>query len=237
MPAVIKAGRTGEIQKRLSTVDLADHLAQARAFVEAAERQASRIIADAKHAAGDTLERARKQGHEEGYNHGHEEGTEVGRKTAYEEATARFDEQQAHLVTDMERVVNEFDAMKEEIRVTAERDILTLAVHLARKLTYAIGEVHRESACGNLERAIALVGLKSSLTVRVHPKDIETMTTFASGLKARLDHAHSISLVADDSLAPGGCVVRNELSEVDASIDTQIEEAVVLLIGREHGDE
>ena len=66
MPAVIKAGRTGEIQKRLSTVDLADHLAQARAFVEAAERQASRIIADAKRATDETLARARKQGHEDG---------------------------------------------------------------------------------------------------------------------------------------------------------------------------
>jgi len=236
VPTVIKAGRVGDIQARLSTVELSDHLAEARAVVEAAKRQAAQVIADAKRTAADAFDDARQRGHEEGFSVGRAEGVEAGRTAAFREAMGRFGSDQADLIADLRRAVAGFEGMKETLRLLAERDVLVFAVDLARKLTFAIGALHTESARANLERAIALVGQKTDLTVRVHPKDMETLKTFAADARKGMDGANGVCVIADDAISPGGCVVRNERTEVDARIDSQLDEAVALLLGRGGGD-
>ncbi len=48
MSTVIKAGRGGPILQRLSTVDLADHLAEAEAVIAEAKRRAAQIVVTAE---------------------------------------------------------------------------------------------------------------------------------------------------------------------------------------------
>ena len=121
--------------------------------------------------------------------------------------------------------------MKDHLRIKAERDLLDFALDLARRLTFAFGVAHRESAIENLRRALVIVGNKSDVVVRVHPKDLDAMKDFASGAVERLNNSHAIKLVEDESIEPGGCDVTNEDTHVDATLDTQLEEMMSCLLG------
>jgi flagellar assembly protein FliH len=232
MSSVIKAGEAGKIGKRLTTIDLADHVAEARAFLEKAKRESARIVADAKREATRLFEEARREGHERGHAEGLEEGRAAGREQAHVDATARFDREHADVVAAMTQAVGDIEAMKEALAVEAERDLLEFAVSVARKLTFDIGELHREAGVENLRRAVALVGTATDLTVHVHPDDLDSIRTFADSVLARTAASSAVNIVSDDSLAPGGCRVSTASTQIDATLETQVEEMLSLLLGK-----
>lgn len=236
MPTVIKAKETGPILKRLSTVDLADHLAEARAVVEEARRRAAQITADARIQAEHKLEGARKTGYDSGYERGHAEGTEAGHQAAHDESIQRFDQQHADIVAAMRGAVTQIDAVKEDLMIAAERDVLDFAVSLATRLTFEIGRSHCESVVENLKRALRLVASKTDLTIRVHPDDLAAMETFAAGSLEQVDASRVVNIVVDDSVSRGGCKVESDRTRVDATLETQVDEMVSLLVGRGASD-
>ena len=236
MSTVIKAGKAGPILPHLTTVDLADHLAEARFVVEAARRQAAKLISEGRRTAVALHEQARKKGFESGYAQGHQEGTQTGHERAHQEATERFNEQHAEVVSAFEHATAEIGAMKEELQTAAEHHLLRFATDVAVKLTFAIGALHRESAKQNLRRAISAVGEQTDLTVRVHPADLEVIRDFAPSALEQAGASPHVNVVADEGISPGGCAVRTARSEVDATLETQVAEIVALLLGGEAND-
>ncbi len=235
MSTVIKAGQQGKVLQRLSTVDLADHLAEARQVIEQARRQAAQIVALARETETNLYEEARQSGYKVGCKAGKEAGAREGNEAAYADATDRFNKQHADIVADMVRVVEELDRIKQDLRIGAEQNLLDFALLFAGKLTFAIGRLNREAAIANLQRALKLVGTKTDVTVRVHPDDLASMTTFAESALNRVQGAQGFRIVADDTLSPGGCMVQSERTDVDASLETQVEEMVTLLTGERAG--
>lgn len=236
MSTVIKAGQAGPILKQLSTVDLADHLAEADAVVEQAKRQASQIVSKAEREMEFALKETTKVGYETAYARGYEQGAASGHEAAYQESVERFNRKHADITAAMQQAVEEFEAMKEEIRIAAERDVHEFAVQVASKLTFAIGRLYRESAVENVARALRLVGSKTDLTVRVHPDDAESIRTFAQSVLQQVEAAKSVNVVEDDSLSPGGCKVSSERTDIDAALATQVDEMVALLLGGKTDD-
>ncbi len=236
MASVIKAGATGPILKRLSTVDLADHLSEARVVVESAKGRGADIVAQAEARADEVLERSKKSGHETGYRLGYEEGKEAGRRAAFDEARERFQREQATIVADMARAIREIDDTKEKLRIEAERNLLEFAVRIATRLTFAVGRLHRDAARENLKRAIRLVQSKTDLTIRVHPSDLDSIRTFAGSVLRDVDASQAVTIEADKAIAPGGCKVESEPTRVDATLETQVDEIVSLLLGAPASD-
>lgn len=236
MSTVIKAGEAVRIVKRLSTVDLADHLAEARAVVAEARQRASQIVTDAEVQAARMLNESRESGHEEGYQQGYDAGTRAGHQAAYEESIKRFETEQGDVVTSMERAIAEIDAVKEDLKIAAEKDLLDFAVMLAKKLTFAIGRLHPESVVENLKRALRLVESNTDLTIHVHPDQISSIETFAGSVLKRAGASRVLNIVPDESITPGGCKVDGDRASVDATLDTQVEEIVSLLLGESQSD-
>jgi flagellar biosynthesis/type III secretory pathway protein FliH len=129
----------------------------------------------------------------------------------------------------MEAAISQIDAMKEDLRIAAEKDLIDFAVSVAGKLTFAIGRVHKEAAQANLQRALSLVASGTDLTVRVNPDDAASMETFAKSVLSRVDASRAVAIVTDETLAPGGCQVMAGKTEIDASLETQVAEMVALL--------
>lgn len=231
MSTVIKAHATGHLLKRLSTMDLADHLAEARAVVEAAERRAVQIVAQAEERAKTILAEAKSSGYETGHKLGTAEGTKQGHQIAYEESVERFAREHANVVAAMRGAVDEFDSLKEDLMIAAQRDLLDFAVSLAGKLTFEIGRMHREAAIENLKRALHLVESRTNLVIYLHPDDVESVGTFAEEVLKRVDASLVFTIEADDSVAPGGCKVESDRTRVDATLETQVDETLSLLLG------
>ena len=232
MSTVIKAGRGGPILQRLSTVDLADHLAEAEAVIAEAKRRAAQIVVTAERDAERMREAARQAGHREGLDQGRKAGTELGREAAWEAATAKFEAEQAGVVAAMEKAIVDIDSIKGDVVIQAEQHVLDFAIRMATRLTYAIGRLDGESAKANLGRSLRLVDSKTNLVVHVHPDDLSAMEAFAVTVLQEAEGSRSLKIVADAATAPGGCRVEYGGFEIDATLDTQIEEIVTLLTGR-----
>ena len=236
MSTVIKAGEAARIVGRLSTVDLADHLAEARAVVDDARQRASQIIGDTEAQAERVLDESRESGYREGYQRGFAEGKQAGHQTAYDESIRLFTTEHSDVVASMNQAIAELDAAKEDLMIAAEKDLLDFAVMLAKKLTFAIGRLYPEAVVENFKRALRLVESNTNLTVRVHPDQIASIDTFAETVLKRGDASRVVELVPDKSIAPGGCKVDSDRAGVDATLETQVEQIVALLLGEGQSD-
>lgn len=240
MGTVIKFGEATRILDRLTTVDLADHLAEARAVLDRARAQAEQIVQGARNEELHIRQEAQRRGtevglskgYEKGYADGESAGREAGQRSAHDAAMRRYDEQCAGLVANFSRLVDEFDSRKEELLVSTERSLLEFSVKLASKLTFAVGALHRDAALANVDRAVRLVGLSTDLTVRVHPDDLTAIDAFAKDVLAHAEKSKAVKIVADDSFAPGGCKLQTDVVEIDATLETQVNEIVDILLGR-----
>jgi len=236
MSTIIKAGEAGAVLRRLSTVDLADYLDEARQLVRDAKREAASILSAARREGERLQAEAHRAGRAEGQAQGEQEGRKLGYEAAHAEATTRFEREQADLVKDFTSVIEELDGVQAELRETAEREVLELAMRIARKLTFSIGRLHHEAAMENLERALALVSENERLHIRVHPDDLETMRTYAESSVARVGSSRTVAFEPDESMSPGGCRVTGHKTDIDATLETQLDELVSLLTGGTRGD-
>ena len=231
MSTVIKSGQEFKLVRQLTTIDLADHLAEAHEVVSAARHRARAITTQAQRDAAVALQEAKKEGYATGHEKGYRDGVEAGKAQGLEESAERFSREQATLCAAFDAVLTEFSERQGGLLIEARHDVLQFAVALARRVAQRVGEVDRTAATANLEQALRLVVRKTDLTVRVNPIDAETMRRFAGDLVTRVGWCEHVTVVENPSIAPGGCTVVAGATEVDAGIDTQMDEIVRLLVG------
>jgi len=229
---VIKSGRDFKLVRQLTTIDLADHLAEAHKVVDEARSRARAITAEAKRAAAAALQTAKKEGYTTGHEKGYQEGFEEGQARGLKEARERFNREQTTLRNAFDATVTEFDTRKRDLLIEARHDVLEFAVALARRAAKRVGELDRTAATTNLEEALRLVADKTDVTVQVNPIDAETMRRFADDLTSRVGQCEHVNIIEEPSVAPGGCTVVAGGTEIDAGIDTQMDEIVRLLVGQ-----
>jgi len=145
------------------------------------------------------------------------------RRQAFEEGRREGEQQtRAEIQPVLERLhasVNEIVAMRPDLRRRAEKDVVRLALLIARRV------LHRELAVDeNALTAIARVAFErltrsESYSVTVNPR-------FAAAIKAALpgSQAGRVRIEPDPDCAPGTLVIRSSEGLIDASIDAQLEE-------------
>ncbi|MHC4064149.1 MAG: FliH/SctL family protein [Planctomycetota bacterium] len=233
MSTIIKRGEQGRLLHRLVALDLADHMAEAHKIVAEARGRARRILAEARHESQRIKADARQSGHEEGLEEGLAEGRASGQAQAFSEAAERFNSEQADLVASFKAVIESIQRDKQDLLIAANRDLLEFCVALARKVTGCVARLDRQAGVANVEKALRLVGGKTDLTVRIHPLDGETLRRFAAELSGGLAGGSHVALVEDEAINPGGAVVTTGGMEVDARIETQLDQITGLLLGTE----
>ena len=174
---------------------------------------------------------AKESGHQAGYESGYADGIKAGNESAYSDSIEQFNQRHADVVAAMQKAVADMEEMKEDLRISAQKNLLDFAVSTASKLTFAIGQVHRESAQANLRRALDLVDSKTDLMIRVNPRDVASIETFADSVLKSVDASSTCTIVGDESISPGGCKVERGRTEIDATLETQVSEMVSLLVG------
>ncbi|MCK4658726.1 MAG: hypothetical protein KAV82_04320 [Phycisphaerae bacterium] len=232
---VIKAGQNFKLVSQLTTIDLADHLAEAHKVVAEARAQARAIVTKAKHDIAIALQAAKEKGYADGHASGCAEGFQAGQAQGLTEAKNRFDREHAALGKTLEGIVTQLDARKVDLLIEARHDVLEFSVRLGQRVAKRIGELDRSAATANLEEALRLVSSKTDVAVCVNPADAETMRRFAEGLVKKVQSCEHIRVIEDESVAPGGCTVATGVTEIDAGIDTQMGEIVRLLLGEPQG--
>jgi flagellar assembly protein FliH len=215
----------------LTTIDLADHLAEVQRIVQAAHAQARAIVAESRREASEALRAAEQRGFAEGCARGEAAGFETGQTRALTEARERFDRESGSLRDALRAAVAAYDASKRELLLSARRDLLEFAITLAERIVKRMAELDRSAAAANLEAALQLVSDRTNLTVRVNPVDGESMRRFAETLVEGIVASSCLTVVDDPTVAAGGCVLSSPTLCVDADLETQAHEIARLLLG------
>ncbi|HWX44091.1 MAG TPA: FliH/SctL family protein [Solirubrobacteraceae bacterium] len=169
----------------------------------------ARILADAQDAAERIRELARSEGHAEGLAQGRDDAL----------AEARSGAQALH------QALSEAHHLREQMLDETERDALALALALAAKILAGALDVQPERVLDAVRGALRRVTERRRVTVLVDPADLHIVSAAIDELTAQTGGIELCEVHADRRVGPGGAIVRTAESEIDATIQTQLERA------------
>lgn len=166
------------------------------------------------------LEEAREQAYQQGFDDGKLAGAQEARQAL--EPVMKQEIQQ--LAKRLDKLVQQAQGDISRLEETLSAQLLELACDLARQVVRAELSTAPETLRAVVNEALALaVEDGRPATVRVHPQDAEWLQT------GWTDGPATVKLVADDSIAPGGCVVECSQGAVDATVEKRWARAVANL--------
>jgi len=167
------------------------------------------------------FEQASNEGFQKGYSEGLEKGLLEGRSKAYDEVMSELSESTGGLVPALESLVQEFDQERRQLRDCAHRDLLELAVTMARRIVRREVESPEGVIRDVLRAAIDRIENQHGLKIEIHPKDRLAAEEYLSEIYGKVSAQDSIEIVEKTDLERGGCIVRAVCGTVDQSIETQ----------------
>lgn len=192
-------------------------------YIESARRQGEQIVAEAT-ASSDEI---RRRAHAEGIAAGQREGLAAARdlveSRAAEIAGRQVQEQ-------LRTVLPAFQAAAQALHV--ERDHWLAAWEAAAvKLSAAIAarilhrELDRQPELGQaiIREALQLAAGQPRIQLRLHPFDFDQLHDSGSEAVATLANVGEATLVPDESVTRGGCLIETRHGVIDARLETQLE--------------
>lgn len=149
---------------------------------------------------------------------------EAARREAYQQgleegmrqAAAQWDAALQRLARSLEEIAG----CKPRLRMEVEREVVELALAVARRILRRELHVDPEAVLGLVKAAMEKASLREITQVRVHPAHAELVRAHLE----RIGAPEALEVRADASLEPGAVVLETARGLIDASIETQLEE-------------
>lgn len=106
---------------------------------------------------------------------------------------------------------------------TNEAVVVQLAMAVARKIVGEIANLDPTAVLQSAREAIRSVRGEQKLRLRVRPEDESIVLQQTIELKRSNSEIGEIQVVADESIASGGCIVESPLGTIDAQFSTQLQ--------------
>lgn len=158
------------------------------------------------------LERARQQEAAQIRDAGFREGQQKGR----EEAAAEI----GPVIQKLSATIAELAGLRRKIRGDAEADVVRLALAIAKRILHRELVTDPSAIQGLVHTALEKLANREIHRVRLHPG----FTASVRECLERAGAAPAIEVVADNSLRRGDAVFETSLGDLDASVDTQLQE-------------
>lgn len=175
---------------------------------------AERVLAKA-HAEGEQI---RAQAHAEGYAQGRAQGHQDGLERTTAAALA------------MGEALRELHETCGQMADEIERDAVELALALASKLVAGALEAQPERVIDVVRGALRRVADRRRIVVLVDPEDMEVVSGAVGELQAQAGGIELCDVQADRRVGRGGAVVRTAEGEIDATVETQLQQARELML-------
>jgi flagellar assembly protein FliH len=153
-----------------------------------------------------------KTAYENGFRQGEKAGLEIAeRKT--EAMMRRYAE-----------TILEVGKLKPALYMRAERDVVKLALEVAKKVVHREVQVDREIIQTLVRVALSHVAVKSAVTIHLHPADYSFMLEQRAAAMRPGESEREMVLLADKSVERGGCLIEAECGDIDARIEEEFRE-------------
>ena len=158
------------------------------------------------------LERLRQLEKAEAHHKGVEDGLRRGREEAAAEVKKSFEQ--------VARVLDDLAKTKRQIRQEGEHELVKLALAVARRILYRELSTDPSSIEGIVHAALQKLQQREASKVRVWPAAVPAVRAALDRIGTRA----GIEIVPDPGLATGAILFETSLGELDASIETQLQE-------------
>jgi flagellar assembly protein FliH len=145
-----------------------------------------------------------------------ERGRAEGQASARVALSQQFETEMGRAATLMDGLI----AAGPKLRRGAEEDMVRLAVAIARRVLHREITVDSDAILGLVKAAFARVDQREVVQVRT---DAALMGAMQRILQS-LDPARKVNLVVDAALQPGSLILETTRGQLDASVETQLEE-------------
>ena len=190
-----------------------------------AATEAQRIVSEALVQAQSIEQEAKERGYQTGYVRGMAEG----RREAERQVLLQADDERAAYREDLHLFIAHIESERRRAWGAMEPMITTIIFELARKVIKKEVEVSREVALAVIQNALRRVNDSTTLRIRVHAEDLQTVRSNREDLLHLVDGNRHLEIIEDRRVDVGGCIVETEAGKIDASIETQLQEIANLL--------
>ncbi len=149
-----------------------------------------------------------------------EEAYARGRQDGLEEAEGRL----GPPVKAFTGALAELTRLRESILKNSTDDMLRLVMALAEQVISCEVATNPDIVYHTLNKALQAAVRSDEYHVKVNPEDFALINEKKPLLLASISGLRNITFDADPGISRGGCLVESELGEVDATIETQLEE-------------
>lgn len=177
-----------------------------------AEAQAANIIREAEENAS-LIEQA-----------AHDRGLSQAEAKISAQVAAQVADLREQLAATIAEVANLYGA----IAAQAERELIELAIEIAKKVVHREVTIDREVALTLARVTLGRLDSRAVAALHLHPDDCAYVSTHLD----KLGFHGTIELVEDRSITAGGCLVRTENGDVDARVDQLFDEISRGMLGK-----
>lgn len=146
-----------------------------------------------------------------------------GMRRGMEAGAAKYQEMVGESAAALAAAAIEMREARERFLELIEPQMVELAFEIAKRVIQREAETDRTLICRTVHKAVEQVLDRESVTVRVNPVDLEGMRAEKVRLLEQFDEIKQISIQADPTVGPGGCIVESDTMHVDACLDTQLQ--------------
>ncbi|HEY8669173.1 MAG TPA: FliH/SctL family protein [Tepidisphaeraceae bacterium] len=191
-----------------------------------AQRQAEQLLMEAQAGAQELRQAGLADGAQTGQAEGYQKGFDEGLIAGHQQALADHTEQLTNVFNALTTALQQIEASRRELETSATRQVIDLAVAIARRVTKRQGAVDPAVASANVQEALKLVVHSSDVRIAIHPAQKQSMLEELPKLKMQWPALSHIEVIEDDSLAPGGCRILTQQGQIDGDLDTQLDRIV-----------
>lgn len=166
-------------------------------------------------------EEGRKAGLAEGIAQGRQAGIAEGRAAGIKEGEVKSRAALAEQFKILSRISSELDSARNTMVKDAEQEVLKLSLMVAEKVIRTHLE-QDENLSEFVRKLLAVVTDKARVVVRVSSEDAEVLRAVSSSLAS--DTNAGLSIIGDDRLVRGDCVVETNSGNFDARVSSQMSE-------------
>lgn len=149
-----------------------------------------------------------------------EEAYRKGKKEGRREAEAELHTAVQAMAEGLEQV----SALRASVLSKSKEDMLRLVMAIARRVIRAEISEKEEVIVKTVEQALSAAVPAEEYYIRVNPEDLRIVRDHEPLFLAAMKGLQNIHCIGDESIARGGCLAESRAGDVDATIDSQLDE-------------
>ena len=175
-------------------------------------------------------EKGYMEGSKKGFDQGFEQGKTEGSKKGYEENLHLLRKQTADFLSLLESLSEPFKQLDDEI----EKQLVHLSIGIANQLIRREIKIDPGQIIAVIREAVnALPVAAQKLTLHMHPDDAELVRSSL----AINDVSPPWEIIEEPLITRGGCKVKTEVSNIDATVENRLASIVATILGGEREED